>query len=98
MTQQQHKHWLKLGHSEFELVVPLSPSRSLPTCHCSSENQHWILLRLGDIDDQRRGVFFTMLPITPQSVKVNFYTILCKNFHRAVKLFLLLNFTFFNTL
>ena len=56
MTQQQHKHWLKLGHSEFELVVPLSPSRSLPTCHCSSENQHWILLRLGDNDndDQRR--------------------------------------------
>ena len=54
MTQQQHKHWLKLGHSEFELVVPLSPSRSLPTCHCLCENQHWILLRLGDNDDQRR--------------------------------------------
>ena len=45
------------------------------------------------------GVFFTMLPITPQGVKVNFYTPWCKSFHHSVKILLFeFGFTFFYTL
>ena len=44
-------------------------------------------------------VFFTMLPITPQGVKVNFYTPWCKSFHHSVKILLFeFGFTFFYTL
>ena len=44
-------------------------------------------------------VFFTMLPITPQGVKVNLYTPWCKSFHHSVKILLFeFGFTFFYTL